>query len=119
MGYGERLWLREFFRIIFRTLLPVLFVLLTIMSKRRLIWLGLALGITGRPLFRISSIKNHFQTDWKNSFLYAVHATLVIFPQFAGIMRYLWGKVTGRVLQNTGIKKMNDINSNTMKLFLE
>jgi hypothetical protein len=35
--------------------------------------------------------------------LYAGHTALVVYPQFWGMMRYFWGRATGRPLQNKGL----------------
>ncbi|HOS96395.1 MAG TPA: glycosyltransferase [Deltaproteobacteria bacterium] len=104
MGSTERLWLREFLRITARSLAPVLFVLLGAFGRWRLLWFSAAAYALAQPLTRVSSIRGRLGADWRTSLAYACHATVVVFPQFAGILRYFWARITGNRLLNKGVQ---------------
>lgn len=100
---AEKLWLRELLRIVLRALAPLLLVVAGLLAGHG--WLGLlaALLLLGRPLFGLGRLKRTFGQTWPTTVLYAVHAALVVFPQFAGVVRFCWGRLTGRPLQNQGL----------------
>ncbi len=104
MGRRERLWLREFLRITARSLAPVLLVLMGVFGRWRPVWFSAAAYVLVRPLTRVSSIRERFDADWRTSLAYACHASLVVFPQFAGILRYFWAAISGHRLRNRGIQ---------------
>jgi glycosyltransferase involved in cell wall biosynthesis len=96
----EKLWAKETIRIICKTLAP-LFILIA----------GIVLGYPGNggivslffillPLLQIWKFKSQFAQTWGKSILYSFHICLVVFPQFAGIIRYLVGACIQFPLKN-------------------
>jgi len=99
----EKMWLKESIRITVKALLPVCLVVAGILTGNT--WWGILLGllILIRPLFNLRRMKHGFQQPWGTVLLYAGHTALVVYPQFGGMMRYFWGRATGRPLQNKGL----------------
>jgi len=98
----EKLWLKESIRILVKALLPICLVIAGILSGHP--WWGILLGllILGRPLFNLGRLKRGSRQPWRYVLLYTGHTALVVYPQFWGMVRYFWGRATGRPLRNKG-----------------
>ena len=99
----EKLWLKESIRILVKALLPIGLVIAGILTGNT--WWGILLGllILVRPLFNLGRLQRDSRQPWRYVLLYAGHTALVVYPQFWGMMRYFWGRATGRPLQNKGL----------------
>jgi GT2 family glycosyltransferase len=99
----EKLWLKESIRILAKALLPIGLLLAGALTGN--IGWGLLLGalILLRPLIHIGRMKQESQQPWGYVLLYAGHTALVVYPQFWGMVRYFWGRATGRPLRNKGL----------------
>jgi GT2 family glycosyltransferase len=99
----EKLWLKESIRILAKALLPIGLVVAGALTGN--IGWGLLLGalILLRPLINIDRMKQASQQPWGYVLLYAGHTALVVYPQFWGMLRYFWGRATGRPLRNKGL----------------
>jgi len=98
----EKLWLKESIRILVKALLPMGLVIAGILSGNTGWGILLGLLILVRPLFNLGRLKRGSRQPWRYVLLYAGHTALVVYPQFWGMMRYFWGRATGRPLQNKG-----------------
>jgi len=99
----EKLWLKESIRILVKALLPIGLVIAGILTGNTGWGILLGLLILVRPLFNLGRMKQSFQQPWRYVLLYAGHTALVVYPQFWGMLRYVWGRATGRPLQNKGL----------------
>ena len=99
----EKLWLKESIRIVGKALLPICLVVAGILTGNTGWGILLGLLILFRPLFNLGRLKQGSQQPWGTVLLYAGHTALVVYPQFWGMMRYFWGRATGRPLQNKGL----------------
>jgi len=99
----EKLWLRELLRISIKALFPVALVCAGIGAGAP--WTGVVLGlaILFRPILHLHRLKRTFQKPIRIVFLYACHSALVVYPQFAGAMRFLFGRIFSRPLKNKGM----------------
>ena len=98
----EKLWLKESIRILVKALLPMGLVIAGIVSGHPGWGILLGLLILFRPLLNLGRLQRSSQQPWGTMLLYAGHTALVVYPQFWGMMRYFWGRATGRPLQNKG-----------------
>lgn len=96
----EKMWLSEIIRIVYKALLPVLLIIFGIAFGYPMTGLLLALVIYFRPLLAFSRLKEEYRENNKNTFIYVIHSAVVVYPQFLGILRYLYGVILGRPLQN-------------------
>jgi GT2 family glycosyltransferase len=99
----EKLWLKESIRILVKALLPICLVITGILSGNTGWGILLGVLILVRPLFNLGRLKRGSRQPWRYVLLYAGHTALVVYPQFWGMMRYFWGRATGRPLQNKGL----------------
>jgi len=104
-GNQEKLWLRELVRVVIKGALPPIFILSGIMSGKALLGLILGLAILSRPFLRIRRFRTESAPSWRHAVLYSCHSALVVFPQFLGAMRYLWGRLAAKPLRNKGIQQ--------------
>jgi GT2 family glycosyltransferase len=102
-AYAEKLWLKESIRIVGKALLPICLVVAGILTGNTGWGILLGLLILLRPLMNIGRMRQDSQQPWGSVLLYAGHTALVVYPQFGGMMRYFWGRATGRPLQNKGL----------------
>jgi GT2 family glycosyltransferase len=98
----EKLWLKESIRILVKAMLPIGLVIAGILSGHTGWGILLGVLILTRPLFNLGRLKRVSRQPWRYVLLYAGHTALVVYPQFGGMMRYFWGRATGRPLQNKG-----------------
>ena len=104
IGNSEKMWLRELSRIIVRAAVPPTLLAVMITIGKIPEGILMALSIIFLPLLRTGKIKRGSGESWKYSFLYAVHTSLVIYPQLCGILRYCLGRLTGVPLRNKGMR---------------
>lgn len=94
--HPEKLWFKELVRITGKSLLiPV-----AMLIDRRLI--PLALGLVLNPIIKINMFRKEYDISAREAAAYAIHLSLVTFPQAAGVLRYLAGQLTDHPLQNKG-----------------
>jgi GT2 family glycosyltransferase len=98
----EKLWLKESIRILAKALLPIGLVAAGALTGNIGWGLLLAVLVLFRPLINIGRMKQQAQQPWGYVLLYAGHTALVVYPQFWGMVRYFWGRATGRPLKNKG-----------------
>ncbi len=98
----EKLWFRELLRVSAVALLPPAVAAAGIAMGHAAVAGVMAVLIIGRPFLRLHRIKTESQCNWAEALLYAGHATVVIYPQFCGVVRYLAGRLLGRPLRNKG-----------------
>ena len=98
----EKLWLKESLRILVKALLPIGLVAAGILTGHTGWGILLGLLILGRPLFKIGRLKRDSRQPWRFVLQYTGHTALVVYPQFWGMVRYFWGRASGRPLQNKG-----------------
>jgi GT2 family glycosyltransferase len=110
INHSEKLWLRESIRITIKAVLPICAVFAGILAGYTWWGLAMALLILFRPFFSLTRIKKSYQQQWRDVLLYAGHSALVVYPQFGGMIRYAWGRITGRPLQNKGLLRQGTIN---------
>ena len=98
----EKLWMKELLRIVLGCTAPWLVLLLGLSTG----WVGLALLISItlllRPLRHLPRYQNNYGLSASEALLYSLHLSFVIYPQFAGALRYL-ATFAGRApLKNRG-----------------
>lgn len=103
MQNQEKLWLRELTRIVAKTLLPVGFVVLGVLTGKTLLGFLLGLLVFVKPFFGLGRLKRSYRQTWNMCILYAGHSALVVYPQFCGSMRYFWGILIRKPLKNKGL----------------
>jgi glycosyltransferase involved in cell wall biosynthesis len=100
----EKLWVRETVRVIGKALAPFLILVAGFLLGHPLTGGLVSFLIFILPLFKASNFKKKFSETWGKSILYSAHTCLVIFPQFAGMVRYFFGAWTQMPLKNNSIK---------------
>lgn len=99
----EKFWLKELCRILSNTLLPWLIIFSGILLGKAILGMIFAILIAFRPVWKFPRIKKKNNLTIKESILYTLHLSLVIYPQFAGILRYFYKIISGIPLQNKGL----------------
>jgi glycosyltransferase involved in cell wall biosynthesis len=97
---NEKLWTRETIRVVCKAFAPLSIFIAGIATGNPATGVMASLLILLLPLLKISKFKTQFSQTWGKSFLYSIHICLVVFPQFAGVMRYLLGVWTQLPLKN-------------------
>lgn len=95
----DKMWLKELLRISVRSMLPVFFVLAGVTTGFILPGLIAATLILFKP-FISRKVLDGKNLKKKYINLYLLHSSMVIFPQFTGVLRYIIGIVTGKPLRN-------------------
>ncbi len=103
MRNQEKLWLRELIRIVAKTLIPVGFVVWGVLTGKTLFGLLLGLLVFVKPFLTLGRLKRTYRQTWNICILYAGHSALIVYPQFCGSMRYLWGILIRKPLKNKGL----------------
>ncbi len=98
----ERLWARELLRVSVTALLPFLLLLAGLLLQRPLSGFLLALAVAVKPLLRVPRLMKSYQITRYIALLYSLHAAFVVYPQFAGVLRYLRTRCGGTPLVNKG-----------------
>lgn len=97
---SDPLWRRELLRVTARGGLPPVLIPMGVLTGYPVTGLLLALLIVARPFFSLKNIARRFDCPRRQALLYAGHSAFVVFPQFAGILRYLMGQLINRPLHN-------------------
>ena len=100
----EKLWAKETMRVICKTTVPFFIFIIGMATGYPKAGIIMSLFVLVQPLLKISKFKSQFSQTWGKSILYSIHICLVVFPQFAGIMRYLVGAWTQWPLKNNSIR---------------
>ncbi len=103
MKNQEKMWQRELIRITATVLLQLGILLAGSAMGYSRVALGLAILVFLRPFFRLGKVCDRFDVSLPMGLLYAAHTSIVIYPQFFGVVRYLAGRILERPLQNRGI----------------
>jgi len=98
---SDPLWLRELLRITVRGGLPPGLIGAGLLSGYPLTGLFLALLIAAKPFYAFKHIARKFACPTRQALVYAGHSAFVVFPQFAGVIRYFIGRLLNRPLHNT------------------
>ncbi|VFQ46479.1 glycosyltransferase [Desulfoluna butyratoxydans] len=98
---SDPLWLRELLRISVRGGLPPALMATGLLTGYPLMGLAAALLIAAKPFYTLNRIARRFRCSMPQALVYAGHSAFVVFPQFAGVIRYLAGRLLGRPLHNT------------------
>lgn len=101
-GNKEKMWLRELFRICVGVCTPWLILALSAAFGNFCFGLIPALLIALRPLWKTFRFKKELNLTGLKAFLYAFHLCFVVYPQFAGAMRYIYTMIFGFPLRNKG-----------------
>ena len=107
----EKYFLQQLLRICLGTLVPAGIVLAGMVLRRALAFMIAAAALIFRPLRKVRD----FMAGSRSFFIalvYCVHLSLVVFPQFTGVLRYLYGRMTGRALQNKGYQGQTEHRDN-------
>ncbi len=100
----DRLWLRELLRVCLGACVPPTLFILSIPSTKVALGLVLALAVAFRPFLKVPTFRRAFGFSRFEAGLYALHLSFVVYPQFAGVLRYFYGRMTGKPLQNKGYR---------------
>jgi len=100
----EKLWLRELARICVRAALPPALFAAGALSSAWQAGAALALLALCRPFFRVRRFMKVYSLKPGEACAYAAHASLVIYPQFFGALRYAAARLCNRPLKNKGIE---------------
>lgn len=96
----DPLWLKELLRVTVRGGLPLFLLSGGLMTGHMVTGLLMALLITAIPFYSLNRITRRFGCPREEALLYAAHSAFVVFPQFAGVLRYLVGRIGRRPLHN-------------------
>lgn len=102
LGTPEKLWARELARIIATALLPLVAIAAGAAVRHPGAGLVLALAVALKPLARTPSVMRRYRLPFTTALLYTLHAAFVVWPQFAGILRYILTAAGGAPLLNRG-----------------
>lgn len=93
------IWKPEVIRIVIRTLALFFFVALSLIYS---VWflIPAVICILFPRLFRVNAIAKNMNLTKEDARLYSWHASLVVIPQFIGILRYYLGKWFNKPLRN-------------------
>ena len=98
----EKMWLREFLRICAGLCFPWLILALGLLSGNLVLGIILALVMAFRPLWKTFRFRREFNLTTAAAFLYALHLSFVVYPQFAGVLRYVYTLIFDSPLRNKG-----------------
>jgi len=100
LGRPEKMWLPEVIRVVYKALLPIFLIVCGIAFGHPLVGFLLALAVFSRPLLAFARLKEEYRENGKNTLIYVIHTAVVVYPQFFGVLRYFWGAIARRPLQN-------------------
>lgn len=103
IGQEEKMWLRELARICGRACLPPAALMLGLLAGLPVPGALTAALVLAWPFARVQSYIKNFSLSFPRALAYAAHASLVIYPQLFGCLRYLAAKLFARPLLNKGI----------------
>jgi len=102
--YKEKLWLKELVRIIFNFFMPLIVLILGIIAGKTILGLLLSIIVATRQIGKFSKYKQRYNLTTRESIIYSLHLSFIVYPQFTGVMRYLFTLISGVSLQNKGYK---------------
>jgi len=100
----ERFFQRQTARIILGACTPACVFIFTRLIKKSPLGFVISLIIILRPFFKVFNFANQ-GIGLIKAILYCFHLSFVIYPQFFGVLRYIYTLFGGKPLQNTGIRK--------------
>ncbi len=103
IGRAEKMWLRELARVCARACLPVFIASAGALAGLPEAGLCAAALALLSPFARINAFMKHFSLSPAQALAYGAHASLVVYPQFFGVLRYLSARLLNRPLLNKGI----------------
>lgn len=95
----HHIWKPEVIRIVIRTLVFILFAVLSLIYSGWFL-IPAVIAILIPRLIRVNSIAKNMNLSKEDARLYAWHASFVVIPQFIGILRYYLGKWLNKPLRN-------------------
>lgn len=98
MHKEKNFWKEELQRVIIRAGGFWLFFLLALLFHG--LFIIPALFFLFKPLLKFRSMAEDKHLSNKEGFVYALHCSLVVLPQFQGVLRYYWGALTHNPLRN-------------------
>lgn len=98
----EKLWARELVRVSLTALLPFFLIFTGAVIRQPVICLLLALSVALKPLLRIPRTTWQYHISYSIALLYSLHTAFIVYPQFFGILRYLYTNCGGTPLRNRG-----------------
>lgn len=102
--YKEKYFARQLFRILAAFILPLAIIIFGVIQNRSMTGIFLALLLIFRPLIKVLVFKNKYKLNLSHAFLYGLHLSLIVYPQFMGVLRYLFSCFFGFRLENKGCK---------------
>jgi glycosyltransferase involved in cell wall biosynthesis len=99
----EKMWLRELLRICTRACLPPCLLVIGILAGSPPGGVLLSVLVLLLPVARFHVFKKASLLPTTIALAYGLHAALVVYPQFCGVLRYAAARMFGRPLLNTGI----------------
>ena len=97
------MWLRELMRTCARACLPPALFAVGVLAGKPGAGLLLAALTLLLPVARFHRFKQSFSLSVAKALAYAVHASLVVYPQFCGVVRYGMARLLGKPLLNRGV----------------
>ncbi len=104
-GRKEKLWIRELARICVGACAPLVSIGAGLVSGHVLPGFLLALLLFIRPAWKTFRFAKEFGLSLPKAIWYSLHLSFVIYPQFAGALRYLYTLLAGTPLRNKGYAK--------------
>jgi glycosyltransferase involved in cell wall biosynthesis len=98
----EKYFMQQLLRILFGVIFPLAVIFLGVVSDMSIIGLVFAIPFLFRPLIKILFLRKRYKLNFNHALLYGVHLSFVIYPQFFGVLRYLFARVFGIPLKNKG-----------------
>lgn len=98
----EKMWVRELLRITAGVCVPWLILILGMLFGNLSLGLILAFVTAFRPLWKTFRFKREFNLTTPAALFYALHLSFVVYPQFAGVLRYIYTLIAGSPLRNKG-----------------
>lgn len=119
--YPKSFWYKELCRILYRGGLATLLVLLALIGSFwtpfSLLLLVASCALVFYPrLFSVTHLMSNKQLSRAEACRYAWHCSVVVLPQFAGVLRYFLGRLLNRPLRNRGHRLRTGV-SHRMRCF--
>ena len=109
-GYGQigtryakssnKTYLKRIFRILFSGLFPLGMFLLGILLGYLPFFIVLALLSLLRPFYKVPLFIKRYGMGWESALGYGAHLSYVVIPQFFGMIRFFYGKITNNPMRN-------------------
>ncbi|KAA3606630.1 MAG: glycosyltransferase [Calditrichaeota bacterium] len=106
MGKPEKMWFKEFMRIVINASFPIFLIILSfIFPVLSFFLIPFALFVIFRNVLRTPKFQKIFNISKKEAYLYTFHLSFVVFPQFIGALRYFQTLLGRKPLTNKGYPK--------------